>query len=142
MGGGGFQVGGAMGGAGMGMGPAHFSGNMSVGPAYYQAMGQSPLADYSNFNGSRGIGEFTVFIIFGFFHLLIFKFKTQMELLFLRCASVLWLKAVWGKPRKCRYLNALRWAIKKTSFTLPKNHMRPKFTRSDQAEFLVQIYTE
>ena len=65
MGGGGFLGGGAMGGAGMGMGPAHFSGNMGVGPAYYQAMGQSPLADYSNFNGSRGSGEFTVYIIFG-----------------------------------------------------------------------------
>ena len=44
-------------------GPAFFQagggggGGGGVDPAYYQAMGQSPLADYSNFNGSNGAGK-------------------------------------------------------------------------------------
>jgi hypothetical protein len=56
MGGGGFFPGGGP------MGP----GGAGVGPAYYQAMGQSPLADYSDFDRPNGLGAFTSYSIFHF----------------------------------------------------------------------------
>jgi hypothetical protein len=49
MGGGDFFPGGGP----MGMGPG------GVGPAYYQAMGLSPLADYSDFDRPNGSGQLT-----------------------------------------------------------------------------------